>query len=583
MTTFVQILCKIRSPRLPFPSSLSETKKLRKTPSVPWQCAQFRTCSGAASKSSETPFVPLEGDIDTGHVDFQANFVHNYQLNDQLQEILGIVQAGGGERSLKKHTEVNKKIFVRDRLRLLLDDYDNEFLELSSLAGWDMEYGRIPAASNVCGVGKVRGTWCTVSASDATIKGGTSYPITVNKQLRMQEICQQNSLPAIYIIDSGGAFLPLQSEIFPDKNHGGRVFYNEAVLSAQGISQLAIVCGSCTAGGAYVPTMADEAIIMHKIGTIFLGGPPLVQAATGERVTSEDLGGATLHCRVSGCTDHFAATEEEGFAMGRDSISTLNITPPSDPVGWKEPLYSQDELLGLVSQSGEVKGQMRKILARLVDGSRFHEFKKLYGTTLISGFAFVKGHLVGIIANDGELSHDAAIKGAHFAELCQHRNIPLIFLQSVSEDESWAEGNYELIAETLKARAKMAAVVACMTVPKITVIVGRSYGSSSFAMCSNSFDPRFVFMWPNAKVGLHNPEEMATLAAQESGKPDMEEKLREKFQKQSTAVFASSRMWNDGVIAPQDTRNVLSQCLSILSQQACNEPYTYQDRAVLRM
>ncbi|XP_030851644.1 methylcrotonoyl-CoA carboxylase beta chain, mitochondrial [Strongylocentrotus purpuratus] len=582
MTTFMQMLCKIRSPRLNVFRPCSSSK-FQKTPTAPWQCTRFRTCSSAASKSSETPFVPLEGDVDTGHVDFQTNFVHNYQLNEQLQEILGIVHAGGGEKSMKKHTELNKKIFVRDRLRLLLDDYDNEFLELSSLAGWDMEYGRIPAASNVCGIGKVRGTWCSVSASDATIKGGTSYPITVKKQLRMQEICQQNSLPAIYIIDSGGAFLPLQSEIFPDKNHGGRVFYNEAILSAQGISQIAIVCGSCTAGGAYVPTMADEAIIMHKIGTIFLAGPPLVHAATGERVSAEDLGGATLHCRVSGCTDHFASTEEEGFTMGRDSISTLNVTPPSDPTQWNEPLYSQDELLGLVSKTGEVKGQMRKILARLVDGSRFHEFKKLYGPTLITGFAFVRGHLVGITANDGELSHDAATKGAHFAELCQHRNIPLIFLQSVSEDESWAKGDHELMGETIKARAKMAAVVACMTVPKITVMVGSSYGSSSFAMCSSSFDPRFVFMWPNARVGLQHPEEMATLAAQESGKPEDEEKLREKFQKQSTAVFASSRMWNDGVIAPEDTRNVLSQCLSIVSQQACNQPFAYQNRAVLRM
>eukprot|EP00057_Strongylocentrotus_purpuratus_P009187 XP_011663661.1 PREDICTED: probable methylcrotonoyl-CoA carboxylase beta chain, mitochondrial [Strongylocentrotus purpuratus] len=506
MTTFMQMLCKIGSPRLNVFRPCSSSK-VQKTPTAPWQCTRFRTCSSAASKSSETPFVPLEGDVDTGHVDFQTNFVHNYRLNEQLQEILGFVHAGGGEKSMKKHTELNKKIFVRDRLRLLLDDYDNEFLELSSLAGWDMEYGRIPAASNVCGIGKVRGTWCSVSASDATIKGGTSYPITVKKQLRMQEICQQNSLPAIYIIDSGGAFLPLQSEIFPDKNHGGRVFYNEAILSAQGISQIAIVCGSCTAGGAYVPTMADEAIIMHKIGTIFLiymfnmtlsnvlgigkvrgtwctvsASDATIKGGTSYPITVKkqlrmqeicqqnslpaiyiiDSGGAflplqseifpdknhggrvfyneailsaqgisqiaivcgsctaggayvptmadeaiimhkigtifliaivcgsctagvqvsteqshngtrrvTVACwtigpcqqqrEVSGCTDHFASTEEEGFTMGRDSISTLNVTPPSDPTQWNEPLYSQDELLGLVSKTGEVKGQMRKV------------------------------------------------------------------------------------------------------------------------------------------------------------------------------------------------------------------------------
>ncbi|XP_071490313.1 biotin-dependent 3-methylcrotonyl-coenzyme A carboxylase beta1 subunit-like [Diadema antillarum] len=550
-----------------------------------WHCTPSRSCSAAgASRRGETPFVPIDGEVDQSHLDYQTNYIHNYELNEQLTEMLGVVRAGGGERAMKKHTERNKKLFIRDRLRLLLDDYDNEFLELSPLCGWEMEYGTIPAGSNVCGIGKIRGKWCAVSGSDATIKGGTSYPITITKQLRLQDICEQSRIPAIYIIDSGGAFLPMQSEIFPDKNHGGRVFYKEAILSALGVSQTAIVCGSCTAGGAYVPSMADEAIIVHEIGTIFLGGPPLVQAATGEVVTAENLGGATLHCRVSGVTDHFAATEEEAFAMGRDAVSTFNVATPEEPRDWNEPLYSQDEILGLVSAAGEVEGHMRQILARLVDGSRLHEFKKLFGPTLITGFAFVKGHLVGIAANDGPLTHDAAIKGAHFAQLCQHRNVPLVFLQSVSDvEESWAEGDAELLGETIRARAGMASAVACLTVPKITFLVGNSIGSSSVAMCGASFDPRFSFMWPNAKFALMQPGERARLVAEEYGQPEKEEALRAKYEKQATAIYASSRMWNDGVIAPQDTRQVLGQCLSILSQQAASQPFVYEKRAVLRM
>ncbi|XP_071952216.1 biotin-dependent 3-methylcrotonyl-coenzyme A carboxylase beta1 subunit-like [Antedon mediterranea] len=524
-------------------------------------------------------FKVIDGEIDQSNSSFVKNRENSNMLEESYRNILSVVYGGGGARGMKQHTEVNKKMFVRDRLRCLLDDED--FLELSPLAGQGMIYGDIPASGMVNVIAKINGHWCVVNANDATVKGGTVYPIGVKKQLRTQEIALHNRLPSVYVVDSGGAFLPLQDEIFPDKEHGGKTFYNEAVMSSLKIPQVAIVCGSCTAGGAYVPCMADETVMVHRIGTIFLGGPPLVYAAIGEKVTSEDLGGATVHCTVSGVADHFAETEIEAFEMGRNIVDTLNEPYPDEPTEFTEPMYSTDDLAGLAPRhSLDLDYNPYKILARIVDGSRFQEFKQKFGISLVTGFATIKGTLVGIVANNGHLSYEGALKGAHFVEICSQRNIPIIFLQNTLPEDPDIDGKLdsEALGDLLRARAKMVAVVACTSVPKISVVVGGCFGPSSFAMCGRSFDPRFHFLWPNAQIGLANQNDVTSAILQEKLSKkggSMSSEDRETLSKETaglvhqkmSAFYSSSRLYDDGIVIPKDTRNVLGKCLNIISQQ----------------
>uniref|UniRef100_A0A8C7IY17 methylcrotonoyl-CoA carboxylase n=1 Tax=Oncorhynchus kisutch TaxID=8019 RepID=A0A8C7IY17_ONCKI len=459
------------------------------------------------------------------------------------------VKKGGGENAVKRHTQRNKKMLVTDRLRMLFDD--GYYFELSPFAGMGLPYGDIPSAGCLTGIGKINGLWCVFIANDATVSGGTAYPITVKKQLRAQDVAIQNRLPCVYLVDSGGAFLPLQSEIFPDKNQGGRTFYNEAIMSAMKIPQVSVVCGSCTAGGAYIPTMAEETVMVHRIGTIFLGGPPLVKAATGEEVSPENLGGATLHAEVSGCVDHFASVEKEAYETTRNIISTLNFElPEEDEAGVEEPLHSVEELMGLAPRDYE---HSLEILSRLTDGSKFQEFKARYGTTLVTGFARISRHQVGIVASNGALTHNASLKGSHFVQLCDQRDIPLIFLQNT--------------VPILKAQGSMMSAVACASVPKITIVIGGCHGAESYAMCGRSFDPNFLFLWPNARVSLVAPGHSAALAQDEE---DVE-KINKRLEKESSAFFSSGRLWDDGVILPQDTRKVNDKHLAAFIQMLITE------------
>ncbi|XP_043941538.1 biotin-dependent 3-methylcrotonyl-coenzyme A carboxylase beta1 subunit-like isoform X2 [Protopterus annectens] len=488
----------------------------------------------ARAKQLTQTYPILEGQLMPilRHV-FEANLRNTVNCKQRYTELMEKVNLGGGHSAIQRHTQRNRKLLVRDRLRLLLDDDD--FLELSPFAGFGMPYGDVPSAGCVNRIGKINGVWCMITANDATVKGGTSYPITVTKQLRSQEVAVQNKLPTLYVVDSGGAFLPLQAEIFPDKHNGGRAFYNEAIMSAMKIPQVSIVAGSCTAGGAYVPTMAEETIIVNKIGTIFLGGPPLVKAAIGEEVSPEDLGGAALHSKVSGCVDHFAASETEAYQCARNIISTLNFTPePEDNLDYESPLYSAEELAGLAPRDYNHTLNVKLILSRLIDGSRFLEFKAEYGMTLVTGFAWIKGHLVGIIANNGELSHDAALKGSHFIQLCDQRGTPLLFLQNTAHVAltatlSQAEAN----TNRLKAQASMMTAVACASVPKITVVIGGCCGGESYAMCGRSFSPSFLFLWPNARTAIMDPSHSAEyLQMDENDIPRSETEIRQ-LRKQS--------------------------------------------------
>nr|XP_046156811.1 methylcrotonoyl-coenzyme A carboxylase 2 isoform X1 [Oncorhynchus gorbuscha] len=501
---------------------------------------------------------PIHNDV------FEANLRNSQACQERYIEYMEKVKKGGGENAVKRHTQRNKKMLVTDRLRMLFDD--GYYFELSPFAGMGLPYGDIPSAGCLTGIGKINGLWCVFIANDATVSGGTAYPITVKKQLRAQDVAIQNRLPCVYLVDSGGAFLPLQSEIFPDKNQGGRTFYNEAIMSAMKIPQVSVVCGSCTAGGAYIPTMAEETVMVHRIGTIFLGGPPLVKAATGEEVSPENLGGATLHAEVSGCVDHFASVEKEAYETTRNIISTLNFElPEEDEAGVEEPLHSVEELMGLAPRDYEHSLEVKLILSRLTDGSKFQEFKARYGTTLVTGFARISRHLVGIVASNGALTHNASLKGSHFVQLCDQRDIPLIFLQNTvpMPELTLSQTQAETNTNRLKAQGSMMSAVACASVPKITIVIGGCHGAESYAMCGRSFDPNFLFLWPNARVSLVAPGHSAALAQEEE---DVE-KINKRLEKESSAFFSSGRLWDDGVILPQDTRKVLSDCLKIIKQQ----------------
>lgn len=527
--------------------------------------------------SSRCKFKVIDGYIDKNSPEFRTKIPERTEVLSSFQEKTNLALRGGGEKAIERHMKRNKKLLVRDRLRKLLDD-GTEFLELSQFAGLDLEYGDVPCAGVVSGVGQVSGQLCVIVANDATVKGGTIYPIAVKKQLRAQEIAEVNQLPCIFLIDSGGAFLPLQADIFPET--GGRVFYNEAILSMKGIPTICVVCGSCTAGAAYVPTMADEAVIVEKIGTIFLGGPPLVKAATGEVVTAEELGGAMMHSSISGCTDHFEEDEESALETTRNIMATLNRNQHFISSDVQAPLYDSEDLLTLALYDS-VRFPIYQILARLLDGSQFQEFKAKFGSTLITGFAHIYGYLVGIVANNGFLTSQASLKGAHFVELCSQRNIPLVFLQNTVP--KFTESlPIEEQACLIKDQAKMMSAVACAQVPKITVVMKSSLGPSSYAMCGRSFDPCFLFTWPTARVAMDTAQEMTGQFFAESEVTDdetnddkqkeLKDKMLKKFEKESHAYYGSARLWDDGVILPEDTRKVLGLSLrAVLSSSSSKD------------
>ncbi|XP_036435646.1 methylcrotonoyl-CoA carboxylase beta chain, mitochondrial-like [Colossoma macropomum] len=511
---------------------------------------------------------------------FEANLQNSHRCQQRFIEHREKMLKGGGERSIYQHTQRKQKVLVRDRLRMLLDDED--YLELCPFAGLGLPYGDVPSASSVSGIGKINGLWCVFIASDATVKAGLTYPISVTKTLRAQEVAIQNRLPCVYLVDNSGAFLPLQSGLFSDKNHAGRFFYNEAVMSAMKIPQLAVVCGACIAGGAYAPVMAEEAVIVHRIGTLSLGGPLLVKAATGEEVSPEDLGGAKLHTEVSGCIDYFAAVESEAYECTRNIISTFNFELPEESTTeLEEPLYSAEELMGLAPKSYNYSLDIRLIVSRLTDGSRLQEFKARYGTTLLTGFARIEGHQVGIVANNGELTYEASLKGSHFVQLCDQRDIPLIFLQNTAPQpvQTLSQAKAETHSKTLKAQGSMMSAVACASTPKITVVVGGCHGADSYAMCGRAFEPNFLFLWPNARVSILAPGYAGALVQDEEETMRINEQLEEEI----SAFFSSGRIWDDGVIFPQDTRKVLGKCLKIIKQKRYQLSTEKQTCPFLRM
>src|SRR6201996_7957080 len=517
--------------------------------------------------------MSLHSSIDPASSEFARNAEAMKSLVAELRGRLDQVAGGGGEASRKRHTS-RGKMLARERVDLLLDP-GTAFLELSSLAAYDLYGGDVHSASIVTGVGRIAGRECVIVANDATIKGGTYYPMTVKKHLRAQDVARQNNLPCVYMVDSGGAFLPLQDEIFPDERHFGRIFYNQAQMSAQGIPQIAIVMGSCTAGGAYVPAMSDESIIVRNQGTIFLGGPPLVKAATGEIVTAEELGGADVHSRQSGVTDHYAQNDQHAIGIARRIVATLkpserahlNMREP------REPLFAAEEIYGVVSADARTPFDVRDIIARLVDGSEFDEFKKLYGQTLICGFAHVWGYPVGIIANNGILFSESSLKGAHFIELCCQRQIPLVFLQNIT---GFMVGKKYEAGGIARDGAKLVTAVATAGVPKFTVVIGGSYGAGNYGMSGRAYSPRFLWMWPNARISVMGGEQASmvlsqvrrdgieakgdTWSAQEEDK--FREPIRAQYESQGNPYYATARLWDDGVIDPADTRLVLGLGLS---------------------
>ena len=504
------------------------------------------------------------------------------QLVAQLRDKLAVAALGGPQRARDRHT-ARGKLLPRDRVDGLLDP-GSPLLEIAPLAADGMYDDDCPAAGIITGIGRVSGRECMVVANDATVKGGTYYPITVKKHLRAQEIAAQNRLPCIYLVDSGGAFLPRQDEVFPDRDHFGRIFYNQASMSAAGIAQIAAVLGSCTAGGAYVPAMSDEAVIVQNQGTIFLGGPPLVKAATGEIVTAEDLGGGDLHSRRSGVTDHLARDDRDALAIVRRIVATLG---PRTPAPWDvrtpvDAIADQHDLYDVVPVDARVPYDVREVITRVVDGGEFSEFKAEYGTTLVTGFAHIHGHPVGIVANNGVLFGESAVKGAHFIQLCDKRTIPLVFLQNITGFMVGREYEEGGIA---KHGAKMVTAVACARVPKLTVVIGGSYGAGNYSMCGRAYSPRFLWMWPNARISVMGGEQAASVLATVSGDmtPEQQEEfkapIREQYEHQGNPYYSSARLWDDGVIDPADTRTVLGLALSV----AANAPVDPVSYGVFRM
>ncbi|MGE5360649.1 MAG: carboxyl transferase domain-containing protein [Bacteroidales bacterium] len=532
----------------------------------------------------------LESQVRVDAPEFGANRDRMRQLVEDLRKRTTVAGAGGGPRAVERQ-RAQGKLPVRERLALLLD-VGSPFLELSALAASGMYGGDAPGAGIVTGIGRVSGREVMVVANDSTVKGGTYFPITVKKHVRAQEIALENRLPCVYLVDSGGAFLPLQAEVFPDRDHFGRIFYNQARMSAEGIAQVAVVMGSCTAGGAYVPAMSDEAIIVKGTGTIFLGGPPLVKAATGEEVTAEELGGADVHTRISGVADHFAEDDEDALRIARTIISTLNTVKhmPGDVATPEPPRYDPEELYGVVPLDTRTPYDVHEVVARLVDGSRFDEFKQRYATTVVTGFARLHGFLVGIIANNGVLFSESALKTTHFIELCNMRGIPLVFLQNIT---GFIVGRQYERAGIAKDGAKMVHAVANSVVPKFTVIIGGSFGAGNYGMCGRAYDPRLLWMWPNARISVMGGEQAAGVLVtvkqdqvareHKTLSPAEEDEIRmpilEKYEREGSPYYSTARLWDDGILDPVKTRDALALGLSA----AFNAPIPRARFGVFRM
>jgi len=528
----------------------------------------------------------LESSLIPSSKDFQENAHHMEALVADFKAKLQDIQKGGSETAREKHLS-RGKLLPRERIEKLIDP-GSPFLEIGAMAAYGIYDNHIPSAGIIAGIARVYGQECMIVANDATVKGGTYYPLTVKKHLRAQEIAEVNHLPCIYLVDSGGANLPHQDEVFPDRDHFGRIFYNQARISAQGIPQIAVVMGSCTAGGAYVPAMADETVIVRNQGTIFLGGPPLVKAATGEDVSAEDLGGAEVHTKISGVADHLAENDLDALRITREIVSSLNLKQPPSPTlrPLQEPLFKADELYGIVPSNPRKSYDVREVIARLVDGSDFEEFKNNYGETLVCGFAHIWGMPIGILANNGILFSESALKGAHFIELCCQRQIPLLFLQNIS---GFMVGKKYENAGIAKDGAKLVTAVACAEVPKITVIIGGSFGAGNYGMCGRAYSPRFLWMWPNARISVMGGEQAATVLTEikkassknKFGKEDEEafkQKIMEQYESQGHPYYATARLWDDGVIDPKDTRQVISLSLSA----ALNAPLSPTQFGVFR-
>jgi len=532
----------------------------------------------------------IESKVNTGSAEFKENYAWNREKAEEFRARLAEVKKGGPPKAIEKHRS-RGKLTVRERLELLFDR-NTPFLELSPLAAYGMYDNEAPCAGIVTGIGVVKGREVMVVANDATVKGGTYFPITVKKHVRAQEIALENRLPCIYLVDSGGVFLPLQDGVFPDKEHFGRIFYNQARLSALGIPQISAVMGSCTAGGAYVPAMSDETVIVKGRGTIFIGGPPLVKAATGVDVTPEELGGADVHCRISGVSDHYALDDEHAIQILRNIVENLGPAErfPLEREEPEDPYYDPDEIYGIVPRDLSKQFDIREVIARIVDGSRFHEFKALYGTTLVTGFARIMGYPVGIVANNGVLFSESAQKGAHFVSLCAVRKIPLLFLQNITGFIVGKEFEHGGIA---KDGAKMVHAVATAQVPKFTVIVGGSHGAGNYAMCGRGYFPRLLWMWPTAKISVMGGEQAAdvlvtikkaALAAEgKTMSPEEEEEFRrpilEKYEREGSAYYATARLWDDGIIDPLDTRKAVALGISM----SLNAPIPDHRFGVFRM
>ncbi|SOE46237.1 Methylcrotonyl-CoA carboxylase carboxyl transferase subunit [plant metagenome] len=532
----------------------------------------------------------IESRINPRAPDFAANAQAMQAQVDALRAQLARTAQGGSEEARAKHV-ARGKLLPRERVEALIDP-DSPFLELSPMAAHGLYDGEAPGAGLITGIGRVAGTQCMIVCNDATVKGGTYYPATVKKHLRAQEIAAENRLPCLYLVDSGGANLPRQDEVFPDRDHFGRIFYNQANMSAAGIAQIAVVMGSCTAGGAYVPAMSDESIIVRNQGTIFLGGPPLVKAATGEVVSVEDLGGGDVHTRLSGVADHLAANDLHALRLARDAVARLNLQPPQQPplTPVRAPRYDPSELGGIIPVDTRKPYDVREVIARIVDGSDFDEFKARYGTTLVTGFAHIHGMPVGIVANNGVLFSESAQKGAHFIELCAQRKIPLVFLQNITGFMVGRKAENEGIA---RHGAKMVTAVATAAVPKFTVIIGGSFGAGNYGMCGRAYSPRLLFMWPNARISVMGGEQAASVLAtvrrdaleargghwSANDEDAFKRPIREQYEREGHPYYATGRLWDDGIIAPADTRRVLGLALAV----ARNTPVDDTRFGVFRM
>jgi 3-methylcrotonyl-CoA carboxylase beta subunit/propionyl-CoA carboxylase len=532
----------------------------------------------------------LESHVDPSSDQFQRNRERMTALVAELKERTALVRQGGGEKYIQRQREQGK-LPARDRIARLLDP-GSPFLELSPLAAWDLYDNDAPAAGIITGIGRVSGREVVIVANDATVKGGTYYPITVKKHVRAQEVAMQNRLPCIYLVDSGGAFLPLQAEVFPDRDHFGRIFFNQARMSAERIPQIALVMGSCTAGGAYVPAMSDETVIVRGTGTIFLGGPPLVKAATGEEVTAEELGGADVHTRLSGVADYLAEDDAHALHLARTIVSTLNTVKrlPADVADPEEPAYDPKEIYGIVSADTRKPYEVREIIARIVDGSRFDEFKERYGTTLVTGFARIQGFLVGVVANNGVLFSESALKATHFIELCNMRGVPLVFLQNIT---GFMVGRQYERGGIAKDGAKMVHAVANSVVPKFTVVIGGSFGAGNYGMSGRAFEPRLLWMWPNARISVMGGGQAAgvltTVKRDQLGREGkslstedeaaIRDPILEKYEREGSPYYSTARLWDDGILDPAETRHALALGLSA----AYNAPIPEAKFGIFRM